>query len=296
MRNQSADAQMLYDERSAKYDDSHHPRFARHMAELAQIQPGEQVLDLACGTGLLSYDASNAVGASGSVIGIDVSSGMLAQAEAKKPKHSLQNVMFYRHSVTELGSLDAVRGRQFDLITCCSALVLLEDAGQALKHWTTFLKPGGRLVTDVTHPNNLIAGLCFERVGNIMQRPIPCYRLPFQKAEDLQAVMENAGLHSVDIKLVSQQKIEGTEDLEDYVRASVTDLKVEKEYDIADADQVFDDMIDTPFVESLASPPEVREKARALFAEEWTKMADARGKVQWVDGIFVGIGWKMKST
>ena len=87
-RNQAADAQELYDDRSIKYDDSHHPRFARHMVELANPRAGERVLDLACGTGLVSYPASTAVGPSGEVIGVDISSGMLRQAEAKKPHMS----------------------------------------------------------------------------------------------------------------------------------------------------------------------------------------------------------------
>ena len=291
-RDQVADAQEMYDERSAKYDDSFHPRFARHMAELAKIQPGEHVLDLACGTGLLSYDASAAVGASGSVIGVDISSGMLAEAEAKRSRHGVQNVSFYKHSITELGSLDAVKSEKFDLITCCSALVLLEDAGQAIKHWTSYLKPGGRLIVDATHPNNLITWLVFERLGNILQRPIPVYRLPFKKAEDLQSIMEEAGLHSVDVKLLSQQKIEGTEKLENYIRPSVSDPKVQEEYDIADADQFFDQIIDRTAMKSLASPQDVREKARRLFREEWAKVANAQGKVQWIDGVFVGIGWK----
>lgn len=53
------------------------------MVELAQLQPGENVLDLACGTGLVSFPASQVVGQSGSVVGIDISSGMLDQAKKR---------------------------------------------------------------------------------------------------------------------------------------------------------------------------------------------------------------------
>ena len=291
-RDHAADAQDLYDNRAGKYDDSHHPRFARHMAELAKIQPGEHVLDLACGTGLLSYDASNAVGASGSVIGVDISGGMLNEAEAKKAKRSLQNISFYKHSITELDSLDALKDKHFDLITCCSALVLLPNPGQALKQWVTYLKPGGRLITDATHPNNLISGLVFERVGRMLEQPIPWYRLPFQSAQDLQFMIEKAGLHTVKVILMSQINTEGTEKLQDYIRPSVTDPKVSKEYSVDEADRIFDETIDTTPMKSLASPPDVREKARALFKEEWANAANSDGKVQKVDGIFVGWGWK----
>ena len=290
-RDQAADAQDLYDERSVKYDNSHHPRFARHTVQLAKVQPGEHVLDLACGTGLVSYYASEIVGPSGSVIGVDISSGMLAQAEEKEPSHDLQNVAFYKHSITELDTLDAVKGKQFDLITCCSALVLLPDPAQAVKHWVAFLKPGGRLITDVTHPNNLISGLVFERVGIALGRPLPWYRIPFQKVEDLQIVMEGAGLHSVDVRMVSQLDIPGTDDLKDYL-CPLTNPKVDKEYDVTDADQVFDETIDTAPMKSLARPPDVREKARGLFKEEWANVANDKGKIQKIDGVFVGIGWK----
>ena len=290
-RNQVKDAQDLYDERSVRYDDSHHPRLARHYVELAKVQPGEHVLDLACGTGLVTYYASEAVGPSGSVIGLDVSTGMLAQAEAKKPKHKLQNVSFYKHSITELDTLNALRGKLFDLVTCCSALVLLPDAAGALNQWVTFLKPGGRLITDVTHPDNLIGGLALERVGIALERPLPGYRLPFQKAQDLRDVMQSAGLHSVDVKLISLMDVQGSDNLKDYI-TDPANPKVEKEYEISDADEVFDKMIDINYMKSLASPPEIREKARRLFKDEWAKLANEKGKVQAIDGVFVGIGWK----
>lgn len=290
-RDQSKDAQDLYDERSQKYDDSHHPRFAKHTVELAKPQPAEEVLDLACGTGLVTYYASSAVGPTGNVVGVDISTGMLREAEDKKPKHSLQNVSFHKHSITELDTLEAVKDKKFDLIICCSALVLLRDPAQAVKHWTTFLKPGGRLVTDVTHPNNLISGTVFEHVGNRLGCPLPWYRLAFQSGEDLKKVMEAAGLHNVDIKLLSQLDIPGTEKLEDYI-CPLSRPKVEKEYNIADADSVFDSMINTTPMKSLASPADIRDKARLLFREEWEKVANDEGKVQRIDGVFVGIGTK----
>ena len=290
-RNQAQDAQDLYDERGVKYDDSHHPRFARHTVELAEAQPGEHVLDLACGTGLVSYYASTAVGPSGSVTGVDISTGKLAQAEAKKPQLELQNVTFHKHSITELDTLDALKVKKFDLITCCSALVLLPDPAAALKQWVTFLKPGGRLITDATHPNTLISGRVFGRVGIALQRPVPWYRLPFQTAEDLSDVMKAAGLRFTNVKFVAQFDIEGTDKLEDYL-GDPANPKVDKEFGIDDANMRFDELIDTNPMKSLASPLEVREKARKLFKEEFAKAANAHGKVQRVDGVFVGIGWK----
>lgn len=66
----------------------------------------------------------------------------------------------------DVGSLPSVKGRLFDVITCCLALVLLEHPIEALEHWKAYLKPGGRLIVDATHAQNLIAGLVMERVGD----------------------------------------------------------------------------------------------------------------------------------
>ena len=291
-RNQAKDAQDLYDDRSSKYDDSHHPRLARHMVELAKLKPGEHCLDLACGTGLVSFPASTAVGENGSVVGLDVSTGMLREANRKLPKHDPQNVVFYEHSIIDLNSLLSIKEQRFDVIICCSALVLLEDAAAALKHWTKFLKPGGRLITDVTHPMNLAVGTAFERVGQRLERPVPYHREPFQGPDDLASRMEAADLNQVKITFLSIMDVAGSDKLEDYIVADFSKPKIQKEYEIDNADQRFEDTINNPAFKVLASPQNIREQAKALFKEEWARLAGADGKVRMVDGIFVGIGWE----
>ena len=138
-RNQAQDAQKLYDDRAARYDDSWHPVFAHHMVQLAALQPSDHVLDLASGTGLVTFAASMAVGTNGSVVGVDISSGMLDQARASLQNHHLKNISFYQHSITELDTLAALSGKKFDAIICASALVLLQDPGRAIMDWATYL-------------------------------------------------------------------------------------------------------------------------------------------------------------
>ncbi len=50
------------------------------MLDLAALRPGEHVLDVACGTGLISFRIVDAVGEDGSVVGTDISSEMIAAA------------------------------------------------------------------------------------------------------------------------------------------------------------------------------------------------------------------------
>ena len=54
-----------------------------------------------------------------------------------------------------------------------SAFALFPDPRAALKHWTKYLKPGGIITLDVTHPKNLASGNVIERVASRMRVPIP---------------------------------------------------------------------------------------------------------------------------
>lgn len=292
MESQSRDAQRLYDGRSEVYDDSWHVRFARHMVEMASPQPGHRILDLACGTGLASVPAAQAVGPSGKVIGVDISSRMLAQAKKKLDQKPVKGVSFHQHSITELDTLEVLQGTKgtFDLITCASALVLLPNPAGAVKEWASYLKPGGKLITDVTHIGNQVVGVIYERVGRRLGVHIAHYRTNFQKPQDLQDVMERAGLKSVQVIPVAQLQIEGTDDLSDYLTAGKGST-VMKEYAIDDADQIFESSVDGVAWEALGKP-EIREQAKRIFKEEWAKAADADGKVRDIDCVYVGIGEK----
>ncbi|KAF2160730.1 hypothetical protein M409DRAFT_28867 [Zasmidium cellare ATCC 36951] len=291
--NQSADAQRLYDGRSATYDDSWHVRFARHMVEIASLQPGQKVLDLACGTGLVTFPAVDAVGSSGTVIGVDISSGMLAQAEKKlESQPSVRNVAFYQHSITDLDTLEVLKQRKgtFDLITCASALVLLPEPREAIKEWTSYLKPGGKLITDVTHVQSQLTGITYERVGRKLGVNIPWYRLNFETPEDFRDALAYAGLKDVVVKPIAQLAIEGTNDLKDYLAAGARS-RLEKEYSIEDADKIFEATADG-VAEGGLGKAEIREQAKKLFKEVWAKIADADGRVRGIDCVYVGVGTK----
>ncbi|KAI9714674.1 MAG: hypothetical protein M1812_006339 [Candelaria pacifica] len=67
----------IYDARSSTYDTTFHPVLARDILQFTNPQTGFSVLDLACGTGLVVLQAKSLVGPSGSVVGIDISEGMM---------------------------------------------------------------------------------------------------------------------------------------------------------------------------------------------------------------------------
>ena len=82
-----------FDQRSATYDQSGvHRRVASAPADGAALGPGLHVLDVAAGTGLLALNIAKRVGSTGTVLGIDVSAGMLAEANSKAEEADLRNV------------------------------------------------------------------------------------------------------------------------------------------------------------------------------------------------------------
>ena len=134
-----------FDRRGATYDQSDvHHRIAAMVAAGAALEPGLRVLDVATGTGLLALDAAGRVGPAGNVLGIDASAGMLAEANRKAGEAGLRNVTFVLGDAERLDLPLA----GFDRLTCASALVLMSDIPRALRHWFSFLRPGGMIAFD----------------------------------------------------------------------------------------------------------------------------------------------------
>jgi 2-polyprenyl-3-methyl-5-hydroxy-6-metoxy-1,4-benzoquinol methylase len=106
------------------------------------------------GIGLVTIPAAKAVGSSGSVVGIDITQGILREARGKGVDENCAAIEWVQHDITSLSELEAIRGivrrkGGFDVISCCSALVLLASPGTAIKHWASFLNPGGKMIIDV---------------------------------------------------------------------------------------------------------------------------------------------------
>jgi len=58
--------------------------YSRRLVEVAAIKPGDRVLDVACGTGVVTQLVANKTGSAGQVVGFDLNTGMLARARAHR--------------------------------------------------------------------------------------------------------------------------------------------------------------------------------------------------------------------
>ena len=118
-----------------------HPENAQRLLDYATVRSGQTILDLCTGTGLVAIPVAKTVGLQGSVIGVDFSSGMLSQAEAKMKAEGIENLELIEASV-ELIDFDR---EQFDTIFCSSGLVYVSDIPALLSKCYRWLKPGGCL-------------------------------------------------------------------------------------------------------------------------------------------------------
>jgi SAM-dependent methyltransferase len=116
------------------------PAQARLLAQAA-LQPGEQVLDVACGTGLVTLRAAHGVGPQGRVCGVDLSERMVQAAARRARASDLPNLQLERMDAEQLGLADA----SFDAALCAFGLMYLPEPERALKELMRVLRPGGRL-------------------------------------------------------------------------------------------------------------------------------------------------------
>src|SRR5215210_3356452 len=88
-------AATAYNAASDHYDDpanSYWERYGRRTVERLNLKPGSRVLDVCCGSGASAIPAAEAVGPSGSVLGIDLAEKLLDLARAKAKRRGLDNV------------------------------------------------------------------------------------------------------------------------------------------------------------------------------------------------------------
>ena len=102
--------------------------WALDLIEVAGAQPGERVLDIACGTGIVARIAAGRVGSDGTVVGLDVSAPMLDAARALAAGEGL-SIEWREGSAMKLPLPDTA----FDLVLCQQGLQFFPDRAAALR-------------------------------------------------------------------------------------------------------------------------------------------------------------------
>lgn len=118
--------------------------FARRILDAARLTPGERVIDVACGTGVVARLAAEAVGAGGRVAGLDGNPAMLQVART----HSPEGIDWHEAPAERM----PVPDESFDAVLCSLGLMFFGDKPAALREMRRVLAPGGRVVIGTPGP------------------------------------------------------------------------------------------------------------------------------------------------
>jgi SAM-dependent methyltransferase len=117
-------------------------RWAPELVEVVGVRPGERVLDLACGTGIVTRLLADRVGPAGRVVGLDVNASMLAAARIAVTSPQIE---WLEGNAMSIPLPDAA----FDAVVCQQGFQFFPDKLVALHEMRRVLVPGGRLVLSV---------------------------------------------------------------------------------------------------------------------------------------------------
>ena len=118
--------------------------WATDLVELADLQPGERVLDVACGTGIVARLAAARVGTTGEVTGLDLNAGML-QVARSLPVPPGASVTWVEGSALAMPLPDA----SFDVVLCQQGFQFIPDQAAGLHEIKRVLVPGGRVLLSI---------------------------------------------------------------------------------------------------------------------------------------------------
>jgi ubiquinone/menaquinone biosynthesis C-methylase UbiE len=127
----------------------------------AALQPGESILDVACGTGVVARLAAGRVGTTGRVAALDQNPAMLSTARSIACPGA--PIGWYESSAESIPLPDGA----FDVVFCQLGLQFVADKGAALREIHRVLAPGGRVLASTPSPNPL-----FDVLENALARHV----------------------------------------------------------------------------------------------------------------------------
>lgn len=159
--------------------------------KLAQIKPGDSVLEVGCGTGTLTLAAKRQAGSSGHVYGIDILPGMVDYSR-RKAAQAKEDITF------QVGGIDDIPfpENQFDVVMCSFMIFHLEEdtRRKGIAEIYRVLKPKGRLlIVDLALPPQPVQRAIAKRLfGGMLQHDL----------HELLPIMESSGFSSIEIEPV----------------------------------------------------------------------------------------------
>ena len=166
------------------------------LLERMSLQPGDHVLDVACGTGIVARRAADTVGAGGQVVGLDPSPAMLAVARSVAATEGV--AVEWREGTAE--ALPFPDG-SFQLVLCQQGLQFFPDKPAALAEMCRVLASGGRVAIAVWQGFDKHPFWATLNEAMLRRLGLPAVQLPFAlgNPDDLRALLTAAGFSGVEV-------------------------------------------------------------------------------------------------
>lgn len=198
-------ARTNYDDNDLTY------RRAIPLVELAQLQRGQSILDIATGTAIIAIAAAEKVGVEGKVIGVDFCPGMLAQAKRKIETAKLSNIELIEADVETINFEE----ESFDAIFCSSAIVLFTDIPKIIKNWYRFLKKGGIVAFSCSSETSFFTPVIMQVCAKY-NLDLPNLHKPLGTPERCYSLMQEIGFEDIDINMQEFGSYLTLEDAQNY--------------------------------------------------------------------------------
>jgi ubiquinone/menaquinone biosynthesis C-methylase UbiE len=171
--------------------------WAEPTLEAVALSPGDRLLDIACGTGIVARVAKERLGSAEGVVGIDISPDMLEVARRVEPDIDWRN-----------GKADALPlrdGERFDVVVCQQGLQFFPDKAAAAGEMRRALADGGRLAVATWRSDDEVP--FFRELRRVAERHLGAVedqRYGFGAAAPLGALLRAAGFRDVEARTISR--------------------------------------------------------------------------------------------
>jgi ubiquinone/menaquinone biosynthesis C-methylase UbiE len=173
--------------------------FALDLVNHAELRPGESVLDVGCGTGILARLAAERVGPGGSVFALDVNAGMLAVARSLP---SATQIKWYETAAESVPLPDG----SFDVILCGLSLQFFADRPAALREMHRLLKPGGRVCISTPMPSSFLEIFDRALARHVSEEASAFVHAVFSLSDprEMEVLLTGAGFEAVTTRAVTR--------------------------------------------------------------------------------------------
>lgn len=169
------------------------------LLKMAALRSGESALDIACGTGLVSFEALETLGPEGRLLGTDISEKMVEKAAAVAAENDFLNARFQWMDAEDLRVGDG----SFDVALCSLGLMYMPNPRKAVQEMHRALRPGGRAVCSVWGPRESCGWAdLFEIVDrNVASEVCPMF-FQLGRPEMLELTFKSAGFATVTVSRI----------------------------------------------------------------------------------------------